>query len=146
MDANTLVKGKLPDWLMDMFKKVDAKDIPGASAYFAANADFYFGHYHVTGGVNAILKFMGTFDGQFSEYHHLIDEAWVGPTLVEFGGRVQFKVDDGTVRESPFWNRFFYDSSSGSPKLVKAYAITDLAMLPAKYTVKLDALTPAAAA
>jgi len=46
---------------------------------------------------------------------------------------VQFKVDDGTVVETPFYNRFFTDSSSGQPKIVKAYAMVDLAALPAKY-------------
>jgi hypothetical protein len=140
MDANTLVKGKLPDWLADMFKKIDAKDLPGAKAYFSDDADFYFGHYHVKPGVDAILQFMGTFDAQFSEYHHLIDEVWAGPALVEFGGRVQFRVDDGSMAESPFYNRFFIDSSSGTPKIVKGWALVDLAMLPGKYTSRLAAL------
>jgi hypothetical protein len=42
---------------------------------------------------------MGAFDDQFSEYHHLIDEVWPGPELVEFGGRVQFKIDKRHVRQ-----------------------------------------------
>lgn len=137
MAPNALVKGKTPDWVADMFKKVDGKDIPGASAYFADDADFYFGHYHTKPGPQGALQFMGFFDSQFSEYHHLIDEVWAGPELVEFGGRVQFRIDDGTVVETPFWNRFFVDNSSGKPKITKAYALVDLSSLPAKYTIQL---------
>jgi len=32
MDTNTMVKSKIPDWIADMFKKIDAKDLKGASA------------------------------------------------------------------------------------------------------------------
>jgi hypothetical protein len=140
MSANTLVKGKIPDWVADMFKKVDGKDIKGASAYFSDNCDFYFGHFLTKPGPQGALSFMGAFDAQFSEYHHLIDEVWAGPELVEFGGRVQFKIDDGTVVETPFYNRFFIESSSGQPKIVKAYALVDLAALPAKYWEHMSAL------
>jgi hypothetical protein len=83
---------------------------------------------------------MGAFDDQFSEYHHLIDEVWAGPALVEFGGRVQFKIDDGTWVETPFYNRFFVDNSSGRPKIAKGYALVDLTALPAKYTQHLASL------
>jgi hypothetical protein len=64
-------------------------------------------------------------------------QVWAGPSLVEFGGRVQFKIDDGTVVESPFYNRFFVDNASGRPKIVKGYALVDLSMLPVKYTNQL---------
>jgi len=49
----------------------------------------------------------GAFDAQFSEYRHHIDKLWDGPESVEFGGRVQFKIDDGMIVETPFFNRFF---------------------------------------
>jgi len=107
--------------------------IAGASAYFADDTTFYFGHFLTKPGPGRALQFMGAFDAQFPEYHHLIDEVWAGPALVEFGGRVQFKVADGTVVETPFWNRFFVDNSSGQPKITKAYALVDLSALPARY-------------
>ncbi len=140
MDANTLVKGKIPDWVGDMFKKVDGKDLKGASAYFTEDCDFYFGHFHLIPGPAGVFKFMGAFDDQFSEYHHLIDEVWAGPELVEFGGRVQFKIDDGTVVETPFYNRFFIEIRDGKPKIVKGYALVDLTALPLKYTQHLAGL------
>jgi hypothetical protein len=105
-DVNTLVKGKIPDWVAEMFKKVDGKELEAASAYFTEDCDFYFGHFHLIPGPAGILKFMGAFDDQLPEYHHLIDEVWAGPALVEFGGRVQFKIDDGTWVETPSTSMF----------------------------------------
>jgi hypothetical protein len=133
LDANTIVKGKPPAWVSEMFKKIDSKDLKGAAAYFDSACDSYFGHFHCKPGPTGFFAFLGQFDPQFSEYHHLIDECWAGPALVEFGGRVQFKIDDGTVVETPFYNRFFIKDSAGQPKITKAYALVDLAALPAKY-------------
>jgi len=130
---STITKGPIPAWVADMFKKVDGKDIPGASAYFSDDCDFYFGHFLTKKGPTGAIAFMGAFDAQFAEYKHLLDECWSGPDLVAFGGRVQFKIDDGSWVETPFWNRFFVDNASGSPKITKAYALVDLAALPAKY-------------
>jgi len=45
---------------------------------------------------------VGAFDAQFSEYRHHIDKFWAGPESVAFGGRVQFKMDDGMNREDIF--------------------------------------------
>jgi len=118
MDANTLVKGNMPGWVADMFKRIDAKDIDGAKKYVAHDCDSYFGHFHLPEGPDGFLNFLGVFDAQYSEYHHLIDEVWAGPELVEFGGRVQFKIDDGTWVETPFYNRFFIDIRDGEPKIV----------------------------
>ncbi len=42
------------------------------------------------------LKFKGAFDDQFSEYHHLIDEVWAGPELVEFAGNEE-GIGDGQL-------------------------------------------------
>jgi len=65
--------------------------------------------------------------------HHALEKLQLGPELVEFGGHVQFKIDDGTLCETNFYNRFFYETSSGRPKIVKAFALVDLTFLPAKY-------------
>ena len=133
MSPDMLVKGKIPDWVADMFRKVDRKDQKAASAYFTDDCDFHFGHFHLLEGPAGVFKFMGTFNAQFPEYHHLIDEVWAGPGLVEFGGRLQFWIDDGTLVETPFYNRFFIDNSSGQPKIFKGNALVDLTALPSKY-------------
>ncbi|HUN63919.1 MAG TPA: hypothetical protein VMU53_18110 [Candidatus Sulfotelmatobacter sp.] len=137
---NTLVEGKIPDWVADMFKKVDGKDLKGASVYFSDTCDFYFGHLHLLPGPAGVFKFMGAFDAQFPKYRHLIEECWAGPELVEFGGRVQFTIDDGTVVETPFYNRFFFETSSGQPRISKGNALVDLSALPAKYWQQVSAL------
>ena len=46
MENSTLVKGAIPDWIADMFKKIDGKDLKGASAYFTDDCDSYFTHFH----------------------------------------------------------------------------------------------------
>jgi hypothetical protein len=131
MDANMLVKGKVPDWVAEMFKKIDAKDLEGAKAYSADDCDSYFGHFHVQEGPDGFLNFLGVFDAQFSEYHHLIDECWDGPEAVMFGGMVQFHTPDGEIYETPYWNRF-YKAPGGQNKIVKAFFMGSMGKLPPK--------------
>ena len=102
MDTNTMVKGPIPDWIADMFKKIDAKDLKGASAYFTDDCDSYFTHFHCKPGGEGFCSLVSAFDAQFAEYHHHLDECWNGPECVMFGGRVEFKLPDGTLFETPY--------------------------------------------
>ena len=42
MTSRTLVKCAIPDWIAEMFKKIDAKDLKGAAEYFADDCDSLF--------------------------------------------------------------------------------------------------------
>ncbi len=85
---------------------------------------------------------MGDFDSQFPEYHHLTDEFWDGRELVMFGGRLQMKLDDGTIVETPFWNRF-YKSPDGQQKVVRGFAMFSMGAFPLKYWQHLSKLAQA---
>jgi hypothetical protein len=41
-----MAKGPVPDWIQDMFKKIDSKDLKGAPAYFTDDCDSWFTHFH----------------------------------------------------------------------------------------------------
>lgn len=132
MDTNTLAKvDKMPDWVADLFKKIDKKDFAGAKAYMADDIELYFAHFQLR-GLDQFLKVVGAFDNQFPEYHHLINEVWDGPELVMFGGTLQMQLEDGSIIETPFWNRF-YKSLDGQHKFVKAFAMFSMGAFPPKY-------------
>jgi hypothetical protein len=132
MDTSNLTKGPIPAWIADMFKKIDAKDLKGASAYFTDDCDSYFTHFHCKPGGDGFCSLVSTFDSQFTEYHHQLAECWDGPEVVMFGGMVQFKTPDGQVFSTPYWNRF-YKAPGGQEKIAKAFFMGSIGGLPDRY-------------
>jgi len=132
MADNALVKGPVPDWIADMFKKIDSKDLKGASAYFTDDCESYFTHFHCKPGGEGFCSLVSTFDEQFPKYSHQLAECWDGPEVVMFGGMVQFHTVDGKVYETPYWNRF-YKAPGGQKKIVKAFFMGSIGLLPPKY-------------
>jgi hypothetical protein len=132
MADSTLVKCAIPGWIADMFKKIDAKDLKGASAYFTDDCDSYFSHFHCKPGGEGFVSLVATFDAQFPEYHHQLSECWDGPEVVMFGGMVQFHTADGKVYETPYWNRF-YKAPGGQKKIARAFFMGSMGKLPPQY-------------
>jgi hypothetical protein len=125
-----------------MFKKIDSKDLKGASAYFTDDFDSYFTHFHCKPGCEGFCSLVAPFDAQFHKYSHQLAECWDGPEVVMFGGMVQFHTPDGKVYETPYWNRF-YKAPGGQEKIVKAYFMGSLGLLPSKYWEHLSKLAQA---
>lgn len=92
MAAHTVVQGPVPDWIQDMFKQIDSKDLKGASAYFTDDCDSHFMHFSLQASRRGILRSGVHLDAQFKQYHHHLEECWDGPDVVMFGGRVEFKL------------------------------------------------------
>jgi hypothetical protein len=137
----TMVKGPVPDWIADMFGKIDKKDLKGASAYFTDDCDSYFTHFHCFPGGEGFVKLVATFDSQFKEYHHQLAECWDGPECVMFGGMVSFTLPDGTVVGTPYWNRFY--KVPGQKKIAKAFFMGSIGGLEEKYWKHLSSLAQA---
>ena len=87
---------------------------------------------------------MATFDAQFSEYHHQLEECGDGPEVVMFDGMVQFHTPDGKVCETPYWNRL-YKAPGGQNRTVRAFFMGSIELLPPKYWEHLAKLAQAAA-
>ncbi len=63
MADSTLVKGPVPDWIADMFKKIDSKDLKGASAYFTDDCESYFTHFPKAANPCETEKYTAMFSG-----------------------------------------------------------------------------------
>ncbi len=132
VSTSTLTKGPVPAWIADMFKRIDAKDLKGAAQYFDPNCDSYFTHFHCKPGGEGFVSLVSTFDAQFKEYHHQLAECWDGPEVVMFGGMVEFVLQDGTSYKTPYWNRF-YKAPGGQEKIVRAFFMGSIGLLPEQY-------------
>lgn len=128
----TIVKlESVPDWLVDLFQHIDQKDHVGASKYIDKEVEIQFAHFQLK-GVEQFIEFVGNFNNQFSEYHHEIEEIWVGGNKLMFGGRIDFILKEGSRVSTPFWD-VFTTNANEPKKIQKALALFDLSALPRSY-------------
>jgi hypothetical protein len=131
LPAITLTKSdSLPEFLLDVFKHVDKKDFDGLKGFFADDFRLYFAHY-VLQGINQGIGFVGAFDKRLPRYEHVMGDIFAGDNLTIFDGVLRVWLDDGSVLETPFWDKIVVDPSSG--KITTMYALFSIAAVPEKY-------------
>jgi hypothetical protein len=131
MPRITLKKSdRLPQFLLDVFKHVDKKDFDGLKGFFSDDFRLYFAHYTLH-GINQGIGFVGAFDKRLPRYEHVMGDIFVGDNLTIFDGVLKVWLDDGSLLETPFWDKIEVDPSSG--KITTMYALFSIAAVPEKY-------------
>jgi len=121
---------KLPQFLREIFVYIDSVDFESLKTYFADDFRLYFAHY-VLDGVDRAMGFVGAFDKRLPKYEHVMGDIFVGDNLTIFDGVLRVWLEDGSVVETPFWDKIEVDPSTG--KITKVYALFSIAAVPEEY-------------
>lgn len=131
MHSETLQKSdNLPDFLHKVFQCVDRKDFDGLTGYISADFRLYFAHYTLN-GITQGLGFVGAFDRRLPKYEHIMKDIYVGDHVTYFDGVLKVWLADGSVVETPFWDKIEVDPTSG--KITTMYALFSIAAVPEEY-------------
>jgi len=120
----------LPKFLQQAFKYVDAKDFESLESFFADDFLFYFAHYTLHGFKQGI-GLVAAFDRRLPKYEHVMGDIFVGENLTIFDGVLRVWLDNGSVVETPFWDKIEVDPTSG--KIKTMYALFSIAAVPEEY-------------
>jgi len=127
----TLTKTEtLPPFLQRAFKFIDAKDFESLKEFFADDFVLYFAHYTMHGFKQGI-GFVAAFDRRLPKYQHVMGDIFAGENLTIFDGVLRVWLEDGSLVETPFWDKIEVDPASG--KITTMYALFSIAAFPAKY-------------
>ena len=121
---------KLPQFLREIFVYIDSVDFESLKTYFADDFRLHFAHY-VLDGVDRAMGFVGAFDKRLPKYEHVMGDIFVGDNLTIFDGVLRVWLEDGSVVETPFWDKIEVDPSTG--KITKVYALFSIAAVPEEY-------------
>ena len=120
----------LPQFLQELFKYIDNKDFEGLKSFFSDDFRLYFAHYTLH-GIDQGIGFVGAFDKRLPKYEHVMKDIFVGDHLTIFDGVLRVWMEDGSVVETPFWDKIEVDPSSG--KITTMYALFSIAAVPDEY-------------
>ena len=133
---NTLQKSAtLPPFLQEVFRYIDAKDFEGVKKFFSDDFCLYFAHYKLHGVAQGV-GFVGAFDHRLPKYEHVIGDIYVGEHVTHFDGVLRVWLADGTLIETPFWDKIEVDPASG--KITTMYAVLSIAAVPEEFWKDLD--------
>ncbi len=120
----------LPEFLQKVFQCVDKKDFEGLKKFISDDFRLYFAHYTLN-GIAQGLGFVGAFDKRLPKYQHIMGDIYVGEHVTYFEGVLKVWMADGSVIETPFWDKIEVDPSSG--KITTMYALFSIAAVPEEY-------------
>ena len=120
----------LPEFLQEIFKLIDKKAFDEMNDFFADHFRLYFAHY-VLNGITQGLGFVGAFDKRLPKYEHVMGDIYIGDHVTIFDGTLRVWLEDGSVLETPFWDKIEVDPTSG--KITTMYALFSIAAVPEKY-------------
>ena len=120
----------LPQFLREVFQCIDKKDFEGIKSFFSDDFHLYFAHY-ILEGIDQGIGFVGAFDKRLPKYEHVMKDIFVGDHLTIFDGVLRVWLDDGSVVETPFWDKIEVDPASG--RITTMYALFSIAAVPEKY-------------
>ena len=120
----------LPEFLQKVFQCVDRKDFEGLTSFISADFRLYFAHYTLN-GITQGLGFVGAFDRRLPKYEHIMKDIYVGEHVTHFDGVLRVWLADGSVVETPFWDKIEVDPTSG--KITTMYALFSIAAVPEEY-------------
>jgi len=129
-DATLQKSASLPQFLLDLFKYIDKVDFEGLKPFFSNDFCLYFAHYTLH-GIDQGIGFVGAFDKRLPKYEHVMKDIYVGEHVTYFDGVLRVWLDDGSVVETPFWDKIEVDPTSG--KITTMYALFSIAAVPEKY-------------
>jgi hypothetical protein len=120
----------LPQYLQELFKYIDKVDFEGLKSFFSDDFRLYFAHY-ILHGIEQGIGFVGAFDKRLPKYEHVMNDIFVGDHLTIFDGVLRVWLDDGSIVETPFWDKIEVDPTTG--KITTMYALFSIAAVPEKY-------------
>ena len=120
----------LPQFLQDLFKYIDKVDFEGLKSFFSDDFRLYFAHYTLH-GIDQGIGFVGAFDKRLPKYEHVMKDIFVGDHLTVFDGVLKVWLDDGSMVETPFWDKIEVDPATG--KITTMYALFSIAAVPEEY-------------
>jgi hypothetical protein len=120
----------LPEFLQKVFQCVDKKDFEGLKGFVSEDFRLSFAHYTLN-GIAQGLGFVGAFDKRLPKYQHIMGDIYVGEHVTYFEGVLKVWMADGSVIETPFWDKIEVDPSSG--KITTMYALFSIAAVPEEY-------------
>jgi hypothetical protein len=120
----------LPPFLKEVFKFVDSKDFGGLSRFFSDDFRLYFAHYTLK-GIKQVIGFVGAFDKRLPKYEHVMGDIFVGDNVTMFDGLLRVWLADGSLVETPFWDKIEVDPVSR--KITTMYALLSIAAVPEEY-------------
>jgi hypothetical protein len=120
----------LPEFLQKVFQCVDRKDFEGLTSFISPDFRLYFAHYTLN-GITQGLGFVGAFDRRLPKYEHIMKDIYVGEYVTHFDGVLRVWLADGSVVETPFWDKIEVDPGSG--KITTMYALFSIAAVPEEY-------------
>lgn len=129
-DAALRNSANLPEYLQKVFQCVDRKDFEGLTDFISADFRLYFAHYTLN-GIAQGLGFVGAFDRRLPKYEHIMNDIYVGEYVTYFDGVLRVWLADGSVIETPFWDKIEIDPASG--KITTMYAIFSIAAVPEEF-------------
>ena len=120
----------LPPFLQQVFQCIDKKDFEALDSFFSEDFRLYFAHYTLH-GIKQGIGFVGAFDRRLPKYEHVMGDIYVGEHLTYFDGTLRVWLPDGSVIETPFWDKIEVDPASG--KITTLYALFSIAAVPEAY-------------
>ena len=95
-----------PDWIRQLFEKIDAMDADGLASFLADDARFRFGNAPEVRGKKNIRDAVAGFFASIEGLRHGILNTWVHPDTVICQGEVTYTRTDGSQITIPFLNLF----------------------------------------
>ena len=92
------------EWIRDLFRCVDAKDIDGWLEFLTPDAHFRFGNAATVEGKSAVRDAVIAFFASISELRHDLAETWIHFDAVICHGEVTYTRLDGSALSIPFVN------------------------------------------
>lgn len=120
----------LPQFLQELFTYIDKVDFEGLKKFFSDDFCLYFAHYTLH-GIDHGIGFVGAFDKRLPRYEHVMKEIFAGENLTIFDGVLKIWLEDGSVIETPFWDKIEVDPQTGL--ITTMYALFSIAAVPEKY-------------
>jgi hypothetical protein len=132
MDPEITLKkaAALPEFLQQAFKFIDAKDFESLEGFFADDFKMFFAHY-VLHGFKQGIGFVAAFDRRLPKYEHVMGDIFLGEGLITFDGLLRIWLEDGSVVETPFWDKIEVDPATG--RITTMYALFSIAAAPERY-------------
>ena len=118
---------KLSDknWIIELFKSIDEKNIEKFSSFLSDDCAFRFGNFPESHGADEVSKFVGGFFDSIESLKHEIVDIWAVPGGAVCHGMVSYVRHDKTVLSVPFSNIF----KSNNGKIHKYLIFADTSQL-----------------
>ena len=109
---------------------INPEDFEGVKSFVSPDFRLFFAHY-VLHGISQGIGFVGAFDKRLPKYEHVMGDIYVGDHITIFDGVLRVWLGDGSVVETPFWDKIEVDPATG--KITTMSALFSIAAVPEEY-------------